>query len=444
MINVILSLITCPASLCRPTEPNPALAHSKRKGIPMKYMPQETIGDGHVGYQQQVKEANIKQIFDLVRSGKCKSRAEIVRAMNLSATSVSVLVEELANRKLIEEVGPTQTSLPGRRPISLKLNANARNLAVFLVRPDGVRYTLLNLGLQILEDFFVPLDTHRLNVNTAGDEYLQLFDDVMRRRSKLFSPSRVVALGICFPGIYIGRDHLFHSERTMGFSLPEESMQAFQRRIGRPVFLLNRTRSMAYAEKKYLDALDPEAPETQNLLFVRIEEDDMRASIITSNELFTGPFNVAGEIGHYTIDYKGKPCRCGNRGCLEGYVKLSAILERARQAARAAGIEEPQSFEELARRYADDPALLASVKESAELLAFGLYDLLCSSGMRHLVLGGDITALGKPFLEELYHNLMKRTLLIRTLNLNYAQAGPDAEVLGIAHYFLDKVFTVTM
>ena len=409
----------------------------------MKYMPQETIGGGHVGYQQQVKEANIKQIFDLVRSGKCKSRAEIVRTMNLSATSVSVLVEELTDRKLIEEVGPTQTSLPGRRPISLKLNANARNIAVFQMRPDGIRYALLNLGLQIVEDFFIPLDAHRLNVNTAADEYLQLFDDVMRRRSKLFSPSRVVALGICFPGIYIGRDHLFHTERTLGFSLPEESLQAFQRRTGIPVFLLNDTRSMAYAEKKSLDTLDPESPETRHLLFVRIKE-DIRCASIESNELINGPLNVAGEIGHFTIDYKGEPCRCGNRGCLEGYVKLSAILERARQAARAAGIEEPQSFEELARRYADEPALLASVKESAELLAFGLYTLLCDTGMRHLVLGGSITALGKPFLEELYHNLMKRTLLIRTLNLNYAQAGPDAEVLGIAHYFLDKLFTVTM
>ena len=406
----------------------------------MKYMPLEKIGSGHVGYQQQVKEANIKQIFDLVRSGKCKSRAEIVRYMNLSATSVSVLVEELANRKLIDEVGPTQTSLPGRRPISLKLNANARYMAIFLVKPEGVRYALLNLDCQIVEDLFVPLDAHRLNQNTAGDEYLRLFDGIMRRRSRLFSPSRVLMLGICFPGVYIGRDHLFHTERTLGFSLPEESMQQFQRQIGMPIFLLNDTRSMAYAEKKFMDA---DSPETQNLLFVRIQE-DIRCAIIQANDLYTGPFNVSGEIGHYTIDYKGKPCRCGNRGCLEGYVKLSAILESAQQAARAAGIEEPRDFEALAARYADEPALLASVGESAELLGFGLYNLLCGTGMRNLVLGGGITALGKPFLEALYHSLMKRTMLVRDLNLNYAQAGPDAEALGIAHYFLDKVFTITM
>ena len=35
----------------------------------MKYLPQDKFGFVHTGYQQQVKEANIKRIFDLVRSG---------------------------------------------------------------------------------------------------------------------------------------------------------------------------------------------------------------------------------------------------------------------------------------------------------------------------------------------------------------------------------------
>ena len=86
----------------------------------MKYIPVERPDIGRTGYQQQVKEGNIKRIFDLVRCGKCKSRAEIVRCMDLSATSVSVLVEELTARGLIQEIGPTHTTLPGRRPISLR------------------------------------------------------------------------------------------------------------------------------------------------------------------------------------------------------------------------------------------------------------------------------------------------------------------------------------
>ena len=408
----------------------------------MKYILQEKVGSSHTGYQQQVKEANIKQIFNLVRSGKCKSRAEIVRNMNLSATSVSVLVEELANRKLIDEAGPAQTTLPGRRPISLRLNKSAHHMAVFLVRPEGVRYALMSLECRILEDLFFPLDCHTLTEATADDAYIRLFDDILRNQSRRFNPSRAVVIGICFPGIYIERDHLFHTETALGFNLTEASVQDFQQRMGLSVFLFNNTRSMAYAEKKYLDAAHPDDPENQDMIFVTIRE-GIRCGIVSKNHIYPGPFNVSGEIGHFTIDYKGRPCKCGNRGCLERYVNLDAILDDARKAARAAGLEPPDSLEALAQRYPAEPALLESVEQSARLLAFGLYSVMCISGMQRIVLGGGIEVLGDIFLQALHRALYSRTALIRHVDLTYTQAGPDAEILGLAEYYLDKVFTIT-
>ena len=409
----------------------------------MKYIPIERVETGRTGYQQQVKETNIKRIFDLVRFGRCKSRAEIVRCMNLSATSVSVLVEELANRKLIDETGPAQTSLPGRRPISLRLNKNAHHLAVFSVKPEGIRFALLSLECRILEERFFPLDCHTLNEANAGETYIQLFDDILRNQSKRFNPSRAVMIGVCFPGMYIEQDHLFHTEPALGYALTEESIRRFQQRVGLSVYLFNNTRSMAYAEKKYLDALDPDAPETRYMIFVKIQE-DIRCAIISNGDVYPGPYNLSGEIGHFTIDYRGRPCYCGNTGCLERYVNLNAILEDARQAAQAAGIEPPESLEALARRYPAEPALLEAVRQSARLLAFGLYSVLCSSGMRQIVLGGGIEVMGDIFLREVYHALCSRTSLIRDLDLSYAQAGPDAEIVGIAEHYLDKVFTITM
>jgi predicted NBD/HSP70 family sugar kinase len=409
----------------------------------MKYLPQEKPGSGHSGYQQQVKEANIKRIFDLVRSGKCKSRAEIVRHMNLSATSVSVLVEELANRKLIDETGPAQTTLPGRRPISLRLNKSAHHMAIFVVKPEGVRFALLSLECRILEERFFPLDCRTLNGDNAGEAYIQLFDDILRNRSKRFNPSRAVMIGVCFPGMYIEQDHLFHTEPALGYALTEESIRRFQQRVGLSVYLFNNTRSMAYAEKKYLDALDPDAPETRYMIFVKIQE-DIRCAIISNGDVYPGPYNLSGEIGHFTIDYRGRPCYCGNTGCLERYVNLSVILEDARRDAQEAGIEPPESLEALAQRYHDEPVLMEVVRQSARLLAFGLYSIICSSGMRQIVLGGGIEILGDTFLQEVYHALFSRTSLIRNLDLSYAQAGPDAEILGVAEHYLDKVFRITM
>ena len=125
-------------------------------------------------------------------------------------------------------------------------------------------------------------------------------------------------------------------------------------------------------------------------------------------------------------------------------MNLNAILEDAREAAIGAGIEPPETLSDLAQRYADTPALMASVRRSAQLLAFGLYSIMCSTGMRRVVLGGGIEILGEPFLQEVYHALMGRTLLIRRLDLSYAKAGPDAEILGVAEHYLDKVFTITV
>ena len=409
----------------------------------MKYLPIERPEGAHVGYQQQVKEANIKRIFDLVRDGRCRSRAEIVRNMNLSATSVSVLVEELTHRRFIDEKGPAQTSQPGRRPISLQLNREAHQIAAFLLSPAGVEFALVNTECRILERCTVPLPSASLNAQTAGEAYGKLFDEILRKRSKRFAPSKALVVTITFPGVYVQRDRLFLTEPALGFSLQEEDLLAFQRKVGLPIFLFNEARSMAYAEKKYLDRLDISAPAVEDLLFVKVNS-GISCAIISDGNMYTGPYNVSGEIGHFTIDYQGLPCPCGNRGCLERYVNANRILQDARQAAEQAGIPAPEDLEELARRCPDEPALMQSLRRSAELLSFGLYSIMCSSGMRRIALGGGVEALGDVFLREIYRNLMGRSMLIRRLDLSYAQAGQDAKLLGAAEYYLDKVLTITL
>ena len=121
---------------------------------------------------------------------------------------------------------------------------------------------------------------------------------------------------------------------------------------------------------------------------------------------------------------------------------LDALLDDARRACVEAGAEPPASLEEAARRCADEPALMASLQSSARLLAFGLYNLICSSGIKNIVLSG-VELLGEPFLSEVRSALLERKLLVEHLNLGFAQAGPDPRNVGICQYYLDKIFTVT-
>ena len=54
--------------------------------------------------------------------------------------------------------------------------------------------------------------------------------------------------------------------------------------------------------------------------------------LIINGELYHGSSDVAGEIGHTTIDVNGRHCKCGNYGCLEAYASGPAIATRAREA----------------------------------------------------------------------------------------------------------------
>jgi glucokinase len=51
--------------------------------------------------------------------------------------------------------------------------------------------------------------------------------------------------------------------------------------------------------------------------------------IVLDGKLFHGASDVAGEIGHTSIDLNGRRCKCGNYGCIEAYASGAAIAARA-------------------------------------------------------------------------------------------------------------------
>jgi glucokinase len=51
--------------------------------------------------------------------------------------------------------------------------------------------------------------------------------------------------------------------------------------------------------------------------------------IVIDGKLFHGASDIAGEIGHTTVDLNGRRCKCGNYGCIEAYASGPAIAARA-------------------------------------------------------------------------------------------------------------------
>jgi glucokinase len=141
--------------------------------------------------------------------------------------------------------------------------------------------------------------------------------------------------------------------------------------------------------------------------------------LILDGRLFHGASDVAGEIGHTTIDSTGRRCKCGNYGCLEAYASGPAIAERAREA--LGGGESSvltklvegdltritaQLVYEAAKK--DDDVARQVVRETATFLGAGVANLLNIFNPDVVVIAGGVTQAGEPLFEPLRAEVRRR------------------------------------
>jgi glucokinase len=142
--------------------------------------------------------------------------------------------------------------------------------------------------------------------------------------------------------------------------------------------------------------------------------------LILDGKLYHGASDVAGEIGHTTIDSTGRRCKCGNYGCLEAYASGPAIAERAREALRGDEGESilasmvdgdqrkitAQTVYEAAKR--GDSIAREVVRETARFLGAGVSNLLNIFNPDIVVLAGGVTQAGDALFQPLRAEVRRR------------------------------------
>jgi glucokinase len=141
--------------------------------------------------------------------------------------------------------------------------------------------------------------------------------------------------------------------------------------------------------------------------------------LILGGRLYHGSSDVAGEIGHTTIDSTGRRCKCGNYGCLEAYASGPAIAERAREALAGDGnsvlpsmvggdVERitAQTVYDAAQR--GDASALEVVRDTARFLGAGIANLLNIFNPDVVVVAGGVTQAGPALFEPLRAEVRRR------------------------------------
>ncbi|MEM7167171.1 MAG: ROK family protein [Planctomycetota bacterium] len=159
---------------------------------------------------------------------------------------------------------------------------------------------------------------------------------------------------------------------------------------------------------------------------------------VANGTLVTGAWGAGMELGHVPYEEGGRPCGCGQRGCVEAYAGgrglraawIEALDEQG--GATAAQLAELELPEMLRRAEQGDTLALELLRVGAHALGSGLLAALYLLNPEVVVMGGGVVDGFERYVEWVENALRERALpkVTERLRVVRAEFGNQAGVLG--------------
>ena len=199
------------------------------------------------------------------------------------------------------------------------------------------------------------------------------------------------ALGLAVPGNVDRRTGVARRSTTLNWhDVPLGARLSERLRL--PVAVINDVRAGGLAEHR-LGA----GRGSRDVMFVALGT-GISTAIISGGQMLDGARAAAGELGHLVVEPDGRPCLCGQRGCLETVASGRALA--AHDPDGAAGV--------LRRAAAGDPSAAAAWDAAVAGLATGLAACVMLLDPARIVLGGGIAQAGPALVDPLREQLHRR------------------------------------
>lgn len=171
--------------------------------------------------------------------------------------------------------------------------------------------------------------------------------------------------------------------------------------------------------------------------------------VIMGGQLLLGSRGLAGELGHVKIDYRGSPCPCGSRGCVEAIASGTGMVRQVRERLTAgetslvtdivSGDLDAINVEAIARAAEQgDPLANAVLDDSFYALGIAVVSFLHTYNPSIVVIGGGVSNLGerlfRPVRETVNRHVMDPAYICPIVP---AQLSSDVGLLGALALALD-------
>lgn len=170
-------------------------------------------------------------------------------------------------------------------------------------------------------------------------------------------------------------------------------------------------------------------------------------AIVLNDIIWHGADGMAGEIGHMTLVPDGRPCSCGNTGCLEMYASARGIVqsyyeELAKAAPQASAVLKEVTSEKVYQAAREGDAIAQRVmKAMGSMLGIGVANLINIFNPHMVVIGGGVKDAWPLFISATHEEIMRRAFQVPAERTEIVPSllGDDAGMVGAAAAALQKI-----
>lgn len=361
-----------------------------------------------------------QRLLETIRRENGVTRAALQQLTGLSRSAVAEGVHDLLAQQLVREVRlPPRGEGTGRgRPAGLLVPTASRGLvgavdlghahvAVAIAAADGDVLAERRLRVDVDSK---PIEA----LETAARNLIELLAECDSSTGDL----RCVAAGVPAPiDVRTGRPR-----SVLAKWHDVDAASELGNQLGCRVVAQNDAELGAQGELRFGAARG-----LRDFVYVKVSE-GVGAGIVVGGAGYRGAAGRAGEIGHIRLsDRGGRPCRCGNRGCLETILSSNVIEQRFREVVR------PSTDPVFPLRdLGADPVIATYVAEASRTLGRALADLCNWLNPRGIIIGGVLGTVGDAAVRGVREAIERFTLpMLRAgLDIRASDLGLRSELLG--------------
>jgi predicted NBD/HSP70 family sugar kinase len=361
-----------------------------------------------------------------VRTGRARSRADLVALTGASRNTVSARVDELIAAKLLEEGGPGW-STGGRPPTLLNFNSRAGCALAVDLGVTSVDVAVTDLSAQILATVGHPID--------IADGPGPVLAEVDRLAQQVLAEAGLTPADVCVVGVGVPGPVEFSTGRPShppimpgwhDYPIPSAFV-----RYECPVFVDNDVNVMALGEMGIGGSV-------QDVLVVKVGT-GIGCGVIVDGRVYRGAQGSAGDIGHIYVaqpDGRTVVCRCGNENCLEAIAGGGALLRDA----MAAGLPVSTVRELVALAAQGDGPAIELVRNAGRTIGTVLAALVNFFNPHRIVMTGGVARAGAPLLAGIREAVYGRSmpLAARALEITVSDAPDLSGRVGAALMAIDE------